>query len=93
MGYKDFLSYSSIMTLPCPRAINENIKHKFLNLRSNIKDMSLFFQILSKKKSKTSQTYFLMLKAKKLNTKITMYSSFIKLSKEIEISISFLNFK
>jgi hypothetical protein len=77
--------------------MNENIKHKFLNLRSNIKDNMLwaffFSDFIQEKKSKTSQTYFLILKAKRLNSKVTMDSSSIKLSKEIEISISFLNFK
>jgi len=41
MGYKGFLSYSSTMALPYSTSINEDIKHKFLNLKSNIKKSML----------------------------------------------------
>ncbi len=54
---------------------------------------SSYFFKKKKKKSKTPQTFFLILEDKKPNSRATIDSSSITLSKEIEILDSFINFK
>jgi hypothetical protein len=84
MGYKDLLSYSSIIVTPCSLPINENTKQTFLNLESNIKGKNImgfsFLQNFSRKKkdSNTTQTSFLMLDAKEVNSSTTIDSFSIK---------------
>jgi hypothetical protein len=84
MGYKDLLSYSSTIVTPCSLPINENTKQTFLNLESNIKGKNImgfsFLQNFSRKKkdSNTTQTSFLMLDAKEVNSSTTIDSFSIK---------------
>ncbi len=58
--------------------------------------MPSFFPIFSRKKRKelkTPHTYFLMLEAKKPNSRATTNLLSIKLSKEVEVPIFSFNFK
>ncbi len=63
IGYKVFLSCSWTMALHCSRPINEDIKHKFLNLGLKFKDNMLWIFFSS---------YFL----KKLKLKIKTFNLF-----------------
>jgi hypothetical protein len=82
---------------PCPRRIKEDTKRRFLNLGLNIKDkilrvfFSIFFQ-KGKKKSNNIQIFFLLLEIKQINSRATLDSSFIKVSKEGTFSGSTFNF-
>jgi hypothetical protein len=58
------------MTLPCTRPINGSIKHKFLNVESNIKDNMLwtfFFHIYIYIYIYITPQFFFMFKAKTTN--------------------------
>lgn len=59
--------------------------------------MGFFFPFILKKrkekKSKTPKTFFLMLEISHVNSRATLASFSIMLSKEVKVSISSLNFK
>jgi hypothetical protein len=73
MGYNTLLSYYSIIDILCSLPTYEEIRQRFLNLRSNIKDNMLcaFFSSYvlknERKKYKTPNTFDLMLEARVVN--------------------------
>ncbi len=87
MGYKNFLSFSSIRTTPCSLPTNEDTIQRLLNLGFNIKETILWAFLLSyflkneKKESNTLITSLLTLQASKDNSSRTTESSFIKIFK------------
>jgi hypothetical protein len=92
MGYKDLLSHFSLPT-------NEDTRQRLLDLGSNIKENILwafFSPIVFKKKRKdsnTTQTSFLILNAKEINSTTTIDSSSIKFCRHGITSGAFLTFK
>jgi hypothetical protein len=99
MGYEDFLSYFSIIATFYSFPMNEDTRQRILNLGSNIKEnilWALFFKFFFKKERKdfsTTQTPFLMLEAKKVNSSTIIDSSSIKFNKDGKTSGTFLSFK
>jgi len=99
MGYKDLISYSSTIATPCSLPINEDTRLRLLNLGCNIKEnilwaffSSIFFK-KERKDSNTTQTSFLMLDAKKVNSSTIIDSSSIKFYRNDKILSAFLSFK
>ncbi len=99
IGYKDFLSYSSIRATPCSLPTNDSIIRWLLNLGFNIKDIILWafmFSYFFKNERKESSTLIislLMLKANKNNPSEIMELSSIRLSNERIILFSSFSFK
>ncbi len=83
IGYNDIVSYCSTIVTPWSRPMKEDTKRRLFNPVSNIKAnilgvlLSNFFK-KERKVFRTPQTYFLMLKAKHINSSATLKSSSIK---------------
>ncbi len=97
-GYKNFVLYSSTMAFICSQLISKDTRQIFLNIRSNIKDNTLWFfsSYFFKEKRKESKipiTSFLMLEAKDANLKTIFSYSSIMLLKEVIGSVWAMNFK
>jgi hypothetical protein len=88
MGYNVHLSYYSTIYILCSLLTYEKIRQRFLNLGLSIKEKRLcvfFFSYVlnnERKKSKTPNTFDLMLEARVANFKESPMSSFMKDSKE-----------
>jgi hypothetical protein len=88
MGYKDLISYSSIIDIPYSSPTYEETRQRLLNLRSGFTEANmlcafflLYVIINERKKSKTPNTSYLMFEARLANLKEIPKSSSIKKSK------------
>jgi hypothetical protein len=85
MGYNTFLSYCSIINIPCYLPTHEEIRQRLLNLWSNIMLCVLFSSCVLKyerKESKAPNNFDLMLEARVANSKKSPMLSSMRDSKE-----------
>ncbi len=98
MGYKGFLSYSSTIATLCFLPMNEDTRRRLFNLGSKIFKNMLWVSFSSnflkkeRKNSSTTQTSFLRLDAKEVNSSTIIGSTSIRLCKDAKILRTSLSF-